>query len=411
MNNSRDTHIQIAYDALAENNLSKALIHLQLITNNKNDYDALYLLAQVKLLLGQAVTFKNKIGFLVNWQMHIDQFCNIWKHLPRDSYEIVLQQHSVESSCPIERYYNPTREYLVEHNLPFVDLSECIRNLITFEVLMTAGYSNAAFPELNYSYKIAKHHARIMSQGFQNHNFSGITKYDYLLLQGYNQVNQVYDAGFKGDAFVVGYPRFDNYFDPKKGPLSSTLASSLKLDTNKKTILWTPTHYVHSSLHYYAESMALLTKSHNILLKPHLDSFSDASESIILQKLESCGVIIIRSSFEDSSLFKVADYVCVDYGGAVFSSLYLGKKTVLLIAPAELHSIFPCHNSEDLTDKVPSIHRAADAYKAIIDLLNDDELWETQKHKTSLLKKHYFAPFDGISGKISATVLLKIVSE
>lgn len=411
MNNSRDIHIQIAYDALAENNLSKALIHLQLISNNKNDYDALYLLAHVKQLLGHTVTFKNKIAFLVNWQMHIDQFCNIWKHLTHNSYEIVLQQHPFESSCPIERYYNPTREYLVEHNLPFVDLSECISNLITFKVLMTAGYSNAVFPVFNCSYKIAQHHARIMSQGFQSYNFSGITKYDYLLLQGYNQVNQVYDAGFKGDAFVVGYPRFDNYFDPKECPLSSTLSSSLKLDTEKKTILWTPTHYVHSSLKHYAESMALLTKSHNVILKPHLDSFSDESESIIIRKLESCGVIIIRSSFEDSSLFKVADYVCVDFGGAVFSSLYLGKNTILLIAPVELHSIFPCHNSENLIDKVPSIHLPVDAYKAIIDLLNDDELWGLQKHKTSLLKKHYFAPFDGISGKISATVLLKLVSD
>ena len=268
MADSRDIHIKIANDAIARDDLAKALLHLSLVTgSNNNDYDCLYLLAHLKILLGHQITCKNKLAFVVNWQMHIDQFNNIWKHLPIDLYEIILHQHPYEAPVPLERYYYPTREYLIQHNLPFVDLSDCIKNLVTYKLAMYIGYAKVTFPETDYAYKLTNKPARIMSQAYQSANYKDIARYNYLFLQGHNQLKEVYETGFQGDAFVVGYPRFDEYFQ-QDGCAKDTLSSSIpNFDAKKKTILWTPTHEVFSSLWYYSEAMALLTKSYNVILK------------------------------------------------------------------------------------------------------------------------------------------------
>ncbi len=412
---AREISLKKARNNIAENNLQKAMTHLLSLTNcNKNDYDYLYLLAHVKTLLGHSITYQKKIGFLVNYQVHIAQFCNIWRHLPIDSYEIIIEQHPYDASCPLDLYYNPLREYLVEHDLPFVDLSECINNLVTYKALMTVDHSFAAFPAVDYAYRITLNHVKIISHGFRDYKSGkiklkslniGINDYDTLFLQGYNQVKQIDDAGFNGDIFVVGYPRLDNYFDKNNSDQDSPCLELLNLDPDKKTILWTPTSSITSSLHYHHESIRLLCESYNMVLKPHNVSFSIDSENEIIQHLEKNGVLIVKSSFDDGLLFKIADYIFADYGGSVMSSVYMNAKLVLLNTPEEFNTGAVCKTSEIARRDIPSVNPSKKAHKDIIYILENDELWESVKRTNIALKRYYFAPFDGFSGKIAATVL------
>lgn len=406
MNGLKDIHVKIAHNALADNQFSKALVHLVLATNSEeNDYEALQLLAHTRIMLGHEKIKRNKIGFLATCQMHIDQYYNIWKHLPTDSFEIILHN---DRSLPPERHYLPTRNYLAERNLPVVELADCFRNLMTYRVIMTAGFVQAVFPEVEYAFSLAAQYIRVLSQGFQEFHFGFVNKFTHLFLQGYNQVEQVRDIGFKGEIYVIGYPRFDNYFELTSTDTEQSLTTLLNLDRAKKTILYTPTHSLHTSLWYYCEDMISLTAHYNVIIKPHLASFSDEKEAGVIQRVKKGGVHVISSSLENSLLYKAADYVLADYGGSVLSAIYLAKKTILLNSSADLHAMLPCPSSEMVRQLTPNIYPSDNSYHELLAALRSTN-WDDYATKIAVLKRYFFAPFDGISGKTASIVLLNLL--
>lgn len=154
--------------------------------------------------------------------------------------------------------------------------------------------------------------------------------YDIFLCHGVND-ERIVKERFAGTTFVMGYPRYDEYFEPDLDVAS--VRKEFDLSPEKKTLLWMPTlGGASSSIPVYAQAIARLHGQVNIIVRPHPLSF--IQERQYISALEACGFKIDRTSTRNmNQLYGAADLVVADYGGTPFSAVFLGKNTVLLDVP------------------------------------------------------------------------------
>ncbi|WP_311971204.1 CDP-glycerol glycerophosphotransferase family protein [Pseudomonas baltica] len=154
--------------------------------------------------------------------------------------------------------------------------------------------------------------------------------YDIFLCHGVND-ERIIKERFAGEVFVMGYPRYDEYFEADLDVAS--ISKEFDLTPGKKTLLWMPTlGGESSSIPVYAHAIARLHDQVNIIVRPHPLSFVQEREYIAA--LEACDFKIDRTSTRNmNQLYGAADLVLADYGGTPFSAVFLGKNTVLLDVP------------------------------------------------------------------------------
>lgn len=145
-------------------------------------------------------------------------------------------------------------------------------------------------------------------------------------------VNQL----FAGSIFEMGYPRYDSYFINKDNKdLKNKVIKSLGGDVFRPTILWivTVSEYF-STIEKYADVMEGLTEKYNVVLRPHpleINPKSSRYNRKVDEIVRSGRFLISLDASESlSNLYLIADYVFCDYGGSIFSALYLNKKIILL---------------------------------------------------------------------------------
>lgn len=228
--------------------------------------------------------------------------------------------------------------------------------------------------------------------------------YDVFLCHGPNDQREM-SKRFKGTALQMGYPRYDDYFDP--GLDVSAEREEFRIDPNKKTILWMPTFGEGiCSIPYFAAAMSGLIDAYNFIVRPHPISFVENPKDIAL--LESLGYRIDRDSVRNTSkLYKLADAVLCDQGGSAFGALYLGKRLVLLEVP-NARDWYSTRNSSNfhLEEYFP-ILKQEEAQK-LNELMEDEAYWADREPKTTGLRKLYFADYPGNSSKIAAEILLQL---
>ena len=138
---------------------------------------------------------------------------------------------------------------------------------------------------------------------------------------------------FIGKIFEMGYPRYDDY--PQIIKRKETLLNKFICNPKKPTIVWLCTTSEHFSsiitYHKYVEQMSL---EFNIILRPHpleIDPQYDRYNKQIDNIVKSSKLIINKDPFQNmSELYAVSDLMICDYGGTIFSSIYLNKKILLL---------------------------------------------------------------------------------
>lgn len=231
--------------------------------------------------------------------------------------------------------------------------------------------------------------------------------YDLFLCHGPNDA-AVLGQQFRGKTMIMGYPRYDGYFDPALD--TSSVVEEFGIDPGKKTILWMPTTGAKkgesgkiSSIPHFAEPIARLMSTYNVIVRPHPISFRNDPEFIEL--LERLGYKIDRDATRDmNKLFKVADYVLCDYGGSAFGAIYLDKNLLLLETPAAQSASCAAESSNlDLHEHFPVL--TVEKADRLEELLADLSVWQEQISRRQQLFEKYFANNRGESARCAAEIL------
>lgn len=154
--------------------------------------------------------------------------------------------------------------------------------------------------------------------------------YDLFLCHGVNDEKLIKER-FSGKTFIMGYPRYDEYFDCNID--LSSIKKEFDICKEKKTLVWMPTlGSCGSSIPYYAKLISLLNDDYNIIVRPHPLAFQQEMDSIL--ELKKNNLKIDNNSTRNmNELFSLADLIIADYGGTLFSAIFLGKNIVLLDVP------------------------------------------------------------------------------
>jgi len=390
----------------------------------------------------------NKIAFIVHEPTMYIHYAPVWAQLPRERFAIILYGDcALDSSCspmPVLTFRDKIRAAGYE-TVRFVDLvrtGTAYRYVVSNHCLGGKGFRKGN-NILVKSIRIGKrflNQLRVLTRNPVRYGLTGIDPYQYRPLQvGKKQIrfmygadispgwslqswNQMYDLflchgpndaailgqQFRGKTVIMGYPRYDGYFDPDLD--TSAAVEEFGIDPEKKTILWMPTTGAKkgesgkiSSIPHFAETVARLMVTYNVIVRPHPISFRNDPEFIKL--LEKLNYQIDRDATRDMNrLFKIADYVLCDYGGSAFGAIYLDKNLVLLETPAARSAICAEDSSNlELHEHFPVL--TVENADSLEGLLADPSVWQEQKNRRKQLFDKYFADNRGESARCAAEIL------
>lgn len=228
--------------------------------------------------------------------------------------------------------------------------------------------------------------------------------YDLFLCHGPNDEMHL-KTRFKGKTAIMGYPRYDRYFSADLN--FEGVVAEFAIDPEKTTILWMPTIDGFGdnvcSIPYFAQAIADLSRSFNVIVRPHPVTFRVDPESIEL--LERLKFKIDSDATRDmNELFRIADVVLCDHGGSAFGAMYLGKRLVFLNTPHDTEAVVVKNSSNlELMMHYPVFDTAGIA--GLGALIQDDKYWQGCLEQGRKLSTKYFSDFRGNSSKRAAEVL------
>lgn len=225
--------------------------------------------------------------------------------------------------------------------------------------------------------------------------------YDLFLCHGPNDVAEL-NKRFKGKTEMMGYPRYDSYFNQNLD--ISNVLLEFDIDTQKETVLWMPTTGEGAcSIPEFADRIAGLMDEFNIIVRPHPISFRASPDYIKL--LESLNYKIDRDSLREMNLlYKVVDFVLCDYGGSSFGAIYLDKNLILLdVTGSENDRTLVNSSNLQIRNYFPVLQ--LENSREIKMIINNEQLWIDQKKHREMLFSKYFADNRGSSSKRAAEIL------
>jgi hypothetical protein len=240
-----------------------------------------------------------------------------------------------------------------------------------------------------------------LSEGWSLQGWNDI--YDIFLCHGVNDEREI-KKRFNGNVFVMGYPRYDRFFD---GNINyKSLRSEFEIDESKRTILWMPTlGGEYSSIPIFAEPLSGLSEKFNFIVRPHPLSF--VQEKDFIRLLERYGFKIDRSSLRDmNELFGVADVVLADNGGTPFSAIFLGKNVIFLDVPDDLGAESPAtayiaESSVTELKKMLPVLKSSEVDSLEIILASHDFYTDNSKIIDILFEKYFDSPRGGGARRVA----------
>ncbi len=126
---------------------------------------------------------------------------------------------------------------------------------------------------------------------------------------------------------IVGNPKFDDWF---KNDFDEQLLADLRkrIDPQKKTIVYLPTHGDLSSVDQLSEELKKLAPTFNVIVKTHY--YLTREEPKRLQKLNDPRLLLYADDTDLLPLLKLADVVVSDNSSAIFDAVLADKP--LLVA-------------------------------------------------------------------------------
>lgn len=128
-------------------------------------------------------------------------------------------------------------------------------------------------------------------------------------------------------AEMVGNPKFDDWFTDTVDPVTIREVRK-RLDPEKKTILYLPTHSDLSSVDMLADELKKSAETYNVIVKLHYFTTREEPERVAL--LTDPRLLLLPDSVDLLPLLKVADIVVSDNSSAIFDAVLADKP--LLVA-------------------------------------------------------------------------------
>ena len=227
------------------------------------------------------------------------------------------------------------------------------------------------------------------------------------------------DAGFisdkfSGSVFEMGYPRYDNYFDKVENKdLKNSLLKKHSCDPKKPTILWIVTVSEHfSTIEKYTHLMKKLTDKYNVILRPHpleIDPQYSRYNPKVHKIVQSNDFLVSTDAYQNMlDLYLVADYVFCDYGGSIFSALYLDKK-ILLMDHEEVNKDIEIYESTSIEAREYLASISEDSAEAGLKNICNPSFWEEREPARLEARARYFGNNRERSSLKAARRLLKIL--
>ena len=354
----------------------------------------------------------NKIGFYINEEYIFDHYLNLLKKMDSGKFDIILNDKFKN-----DKYKNFLKK--LEHYSWNVVFLNDIYLIHKYKILIThlhLGGNTIKTEHIllkikiifkKFFHKIKKDPViNINGQYFQKKlgiynirfmygvdvgasNFGDFNKlFDEFFCHGPRDANMV-RSRFPGRIFEMGYPRYDDYYsicvNKKK------ILTKFSCDLNKPTIVWLSTTSEHfSSILTYHKYFEKLLFQFNIILRPHpleIDPQYDRFNKEVYRIIKESRLILNTNSFQNmSELYAISDLMVCDYGGTIFSSIYMNKNIVLLNhEEALLDSNTKGSTSIEVRRYLPSIDKndSRNLEKIIIKNLNSsDNLAQVRRART-----------------------------
>lgn len=340
------------------------------------------------IIVHEAVVFSHYKNFLNN--LDKSQFCILTKNLTKKGTgsEGNLALYNYLDN---QGYLYETFSYAVSNGIkfPYVITNHVISNFYDRPISKLVGHKQIRFM-----------YGADIGDGWSLQSWNEM--YDYFLCHGENDKNAI-ESRFKGKTFIMGYPRYDGYFDPALDTRS--VIDEFKLDTTKKTILWMPTlGGDYSSIPRFAEKLKHLIGPYNFIIRPHPISFVQEPDYITL--LERCGYLIDRNAIRDmNALYKIADIVLADNGGSPFSAIFMGKHVVFLEVPDDLgdnpNSHHIVNTSVNALKQVLPVISEQNPKKLEVLLESEDFYCENNRQVEALFKQYFNCPRGGGAQRVA----------
>jgi len=346
-------------------------------------------------------TYSKRFAFLVHEPMMYVHYESVWKALGKENFIIVTTNHCFTDSVGNKKLgTNRFMESIEANNYEMIDVETVLSSGKKFEYSISnhiiSGSTTLEGPghDTYLPCLVGKNRIRFMygadlSDGWSLQRWNEI--YDYFLCHGINDERELRKR-FKGQTYVMGYPRYDRYFSEDIDLRS--ISKEFSIDPKKKTLLWMPTlGGEYSSIPIYAEPLSSLQKNFNIIIRPHPISFVSEIEYINL--LDRFKFQIDSNPLRDmNELFKLADIVLADNGGTPFSAIFLGKNLIFLDVPEDVieNSDFTNYFKESsvmqLKKHLPALKQ--DQVQTLADIANSEEFYTENTKTIEMLFKSFF---------------------
>lgn len=122
---------------------------------------------------------------------------------------------------------------------------------------------------------------------------------------------------------IIGNPKFDDWFRKKVNYLPDV---EKRLKSERKTILYLPTHSDLSSIRELAAPLTALTDAYNVIVKLHY--YTPREEPHLLALLTHPSLIVVYDDTDILPLLHAADVVVSDNSSAIFDAMLAGKPVI-----------------------------------------------------------------------------------
>lgn len=378
----------------------------------------------------------NKIAFYINEEYIFDHYKNVMGQLEKDKFEIVLSNKfkSIKYIDFINKIkaQNWTLKYL--DDVFWIKKYKCLitTNYFGGETSKRSNFirrlANILINILNYFllfFGVSKK-IQIKKQYFQNilghYNIRfmygadvGGEKFglwnelfDLFFCHGPNDAEMIKDS-FKKPVYEMGYPRYDDYFNANKN--IEVIKNKFHCNNDKKTILWicTVSEYF-STIETYHLAMKKLALDYNIIIRPHpleIDKQYDRYNENVDKIVNNGDYILNNDPFQDMvELYHISDFVICDYGGTIFSALYM-KQNILLLNHAMVYKDLGIYTSTSMDVREDLLNINEDESHKIKEYIEDNELWEKSRNKMEKVRSFYFGDhFSDSASKAAAKLRL-----
>lgn len=260
-------------------------------------------------------------------------FSNVYK---KEKYKVLI---STGEACSLKISFHSILKYIYAQTFGRIIEITKISNLLVkfFGRPFTADpkrikIGNIWYPEKNLGKNVAKFPDG-MDLKLKNYPYRSFEKNFDIFFTNSEFESLLIKKKFKNKICqVIGYPR---YFDLRNRDILYTeLKKSFKFNPEKKIIFWTPTHIdykneMFQNISQWVKKISMLNKKFNIIIRPHPRTL--INEPRIEKNLRRHNFFVdTEPDRRIGELFKISDIVLSDYGGTIFSAIYLTKPVILL---------------------------------------------------------------------------------